>query len=106
MNDHPFDLIVFGATSFVGQILCDYLFERHGADGDLKWAMAGRSKTKLESVRASLGEGASGIELITADAADETALREMCGQSRVIISTVGPYALYGSAVDSSYAAGT
>lgn len=96
MNDHPFDLIVFGATSFVGQILCDYLFERHGADGDLKWAMAGRSKTKLESVRASLGEGASGIERITADAADENALREMCSQSRVIISTVGPYALYGS----------
>jgi short subunit dehydrogenase-like uncharacterized protein len=96
MSDHRYDLIVFGASSFVGQILCDYLFERHGADGDLKWAMAGRSRTKLESVRASLGEGASGIELITADAADENALREMCGQSRVIISTVGPYALYGS----------
>ena len=96
MSDHPFDLIVFGATSFVGQILCDYLFERHGADGDLKWAMAGRSKTKLQSVRAALGEGASGIELITADAADENSLHEMCGQSRVIISTVGPYALYGS----------
>jgi short subunit dehydrogenase-like uncharacterized protein len=96
MSNHPFDLIVFGATSFVGQILCDYLFGRHGADGDLKWAMAGRSKTKLESVRASLGEGASGIELITADAADEHALREMCGRSRVIISTVGPYALHGS----------
>lgn len=96
MSDHPFDVIVFGATSFVGQILCDYLFNRHGADGDLKWAMAGRSKTKLESVRASLGEGASGIELITADAADENALHEMCGQSRVMISTVGPYALYGS----------
>jgi short subunit dehydrogenase-like uncharacterized protein len=73
MSDNPFDVIVFGATSFAGQILCDYLFKRHGADGDLKWAMAGRSKTKLESVRASLGEGASGIELITADAADENA---------------------------------
>ncbi len=96
MSNPPFDLTVFGATSFVGQILCDYLFERHGADGDLKWAMAGRSKTKLETVRASLGGGASGIELITADAADENALREMCGRSRVIVSTVGPYALYGS----------
>jgi short subunit dehydrogenase-like uncharacterized protein len=96
MSDHTFDLIVFGASSFAGQILCDYLFKRHGADGDLKWAMAGRSKTRLEAVRASLGEGASGIELITADAADEKALLDMCGQSRVIISTVGPYALYGS----------
>ena len=36
MSDQPFNLIVFGATSFVGQILCDYLFERHGAGGDLK----------------------------------------------------------------------
>jgi short subunit dehydrogenase-like uncharacterized protein len=96
MSNHRFDVIVFGATSFAGQILCDYLFLRHGADGDVKWAMAGRSKRKLESVRASLGDGASGLELITADAADKDALREMCRQTRVVISTVGPYALYGS----------
>jgi short subunit dehydrogenase-like uncharacterized protein len=96
VSDHPFDIVVFGATSFVGQILCEYLFERHGADGGVKWAMAGRSKTKLQSVRSSLGEDASGIDLLTADASDEGALRDMCAQTRVVISTVGPYALYGS----------
>jgi short subunit dehydrogenase-like uncharacterized protein len=96
MSQARFDVIVFGATSFVGQILCDYLFRRHGLDGGVKWAMAGRSPSKLESVRAALGEGAAGIELMVADAADEEALRAMCAQTGVVISTVGPYALYGS----------
>ncbi len=96
MSETRFDMVVFGATSFVGQILCTYLFERHGAEGGLRWAMAGRSQAKLESVRAALGEGASGIELMVADAADESALQALCTQTRVVISTVGPYALYGS----------
>ena len=97
MSDTQFDVVVFGATSFVGQILSRYLFERHGAvGGELRWAMAGRSAGKLEQVRAELGEGAEAIELITADAADGEALRAMCDRARVIVSTVGPYALYGS----------
>lgn len=96
MSQTRFDVIVFGATSFVGQILCDYLFTRHGVGGGVKWAMAGRSPSKLESVRAALGELAAGIELMVADAADEEALRAMCAQTGVVISTVGPYALYGS----------
>ena len=96
MSDKRFDLVIFGATSFVGQILCSYLFKRQGSDGKLKWAMAGRSQAKLESVRAELGENASGIALIVADAADESELRDLCSQARVVASTVGPYALYGS----------
>lgn len=96
MNDRQCDIIVFGATSFVGQILVDYLHQRHGAGRELQWAMAGRSLAKLEQVRQTLGDGAAGIELIVADAADENALRQLCEQTRVVISTVGPYALYGS----------
>ena len=96
MSQTRFDVIVFGATSFVGQILCGYLFRRHGVDGVVRWAMAGRSPSKLDSVRAALGEEAAGIELMVADAADEEALRAMCAQTGVVISTVGPYALYGS----------
>ena len=90
------DIVVFGATSFVGRLLCAHLFARHGADGDLKWALAGRSKSKLESLREGLGEGAAGLELIVCDAGDVPALREMCARTRTVISTVGPYALYGS----------
>jgi len=93
---NKFDIIVFGATSFVGRLLCAHLFSRHGADGGLRWALAGRSSTKLESLRDSLGKGAGGIELIVCDAGDEPALRDMCARTRTVISTVGPYALYGS----------
>lgn len=96
MTDTPFQIVVFGATSFVGQILCRYLWSRYGAHGEVKWALAGRSKSKLEQIRSELGEGAQTLPLILADAADEQALRALCAQTRVVISTVGPYALYGS----------
>jgi short subunit dehydrogenase-like uncharacterized protein len=96
MNPAAHQIVVFGATSFVGQILSAYLFQRHGAAGEIRWALAGRSQQKLESLRASLGPGAASLPLIVADAADEGALRALCASTRVVVSTVGPYALYGS----------
>ena len=95
MSENRYDVVVYGATSFVGQILVRYLSEAYGVDGELKWAAAGRSQRKLESVREGLGERAAKLPLIVADAADEQALEQMCAQTRVVISTVGPYALYG-----------
>lgn len=97
MSDKPkFDVVVYGATSFVGQILCHYLVQRHGGQGQsLRWAMAGRNAAKLAEVQRSLGDQGQNIPLIVADASDEKALREMCEQTAVIASTVGPYALYG-----------
>ena len=89
------DLVVFGATSFVGQILCRYLLEQFGVDGRPSWAMAGRSMDKLERVRSSLGRKASRLPLLVADASDEDSLRQLCAQARVVVSTVGPYALHG-----------
>lgn len=91
----PYDIVVFGATSFVGQILCRYLFETHGTDRGVRWALAGRSPSKLEAVRTRLGEAAAKLELISVDAADDAGLRRMCHKARAIVSTVGPYALYG-----------
>jgi len=90
-----FDLIIFGATSFVGEILCQYLVKEYGVDGDVKWAAAGRSQTKLNALKRDLGTKAKNLKLLSADAADEEALRLLCNQTKVIISTVGPYALYG-----------
>ena len=95
MTTRPHDVVVFGATSFVGQILVRYLFDEFGIDRDLAWAAAGRSLPKLEAVRKSLGRGSGKLELIQADAADEPALRALCKSARVVVSTVGPYALYG-----------
>ncbi|HSW13203.1 MAG TPA: saccharopine dehydrogenase NADP-binding domain-containing protein [Solimonas sp.] len=95
MTQPRHQIVVFGATSFVGQILCRYLAGRHGSDG-LRWAMAGRSEGKLRQLRDSLGPDAAQVPLIVADAADGIALRAMCAGTAVVASTVGPYALYGS----------
>jgi short subunit dehydrogenase-like uncharacterized protein len=95
-NDHPrYHVVVFGATSFVGQILCRYLLETYGAGRDLKWAVAGRSSQKLEALRIELGEAAGSVDMIAVDAIDEASLRRMCDRTNVVASTVGPYALYG-----------
>ena len=93
MAQPKYSFVVFGATSFVGQILCRYLLQRHGARG---WAMAGRSQSKLMDLQAALGGEAAQVPLILADASDELALAALCAQTKVVISTVGPYALYGS----------
>ncbi|MBU6239926.1 MAG: saccharopine dehydrogenase NADP-binding domain-containing protein [Planctomycetes bacterium] len=95
-NDHPrYDVVVFGATSFVGRILCRYLLETYGFGRDLKWALAGRSRQKLQTVRANLGDSAGSLDVIAVDATDEASLRRMCDRTNVVASTVGPYALYG-----------
>ena len=95
MSNPSQDIIVFGATSFVGQILCQYLFDEFKLSSSLRWAMAGRSLDKLEQLRRSLGSGAENVSLVVANSADEAELRLMVAQARVVISTVGPYALYG-----------
>jgi len=95
MKSPSHDLTVFGATSFVGQILARYLFAQFGAHDGLKWALAGRSEQKLQRLRGSLGPKAARLPIVVADAADADALEALCGQTRVVISTVGPYALYG-----------
>ncbi len=95
MPDKQFDIIVFGATSFVGQILCHYMMETYGLDGDVAWAIAGRSRAKLDALKTELGDTTNELEAIVADAADKDALQAMASRTRVVISTVGPYALYG-----------
>jgi short subunit dehydrogenase-like uncharacterized protein len=92
-DERPYDLIVFGATSFVGEILCRYLVARHGTEGPLRWAIAGRSRSKLDAVAGSTG---ALVTKIVADAASEAAMLELASSTRVVASTVGPYALYGS----------
>jgi hypothetical protein len=93
MSTPSCDLVVFGATSFVGRILCRYLLEEFGTSGKLKWAAAGRSKARLEELREWLGAKAATLPLVVADAADEASLRKPCASTRVVASTVGPYAL-------------
>lgn len=94
MKNREFDLVVYGATSFVGQILCRYLCDEH-KEPNFTWAMAARSESKLQSLKDSLGAEAINIPSLIADSMDEEALLDLCGRTEVIVSTVGPYALYG-----------
>lgn len=92
MTDKKFDIVVYGATSFVGQILTRYMRDEF-SDGSVTWAIAGRSESKLQALIDD--NKLSGVETILANSNDEDSLRNMCAQGTVIISTVGPYALYG-----------
>lgn len=91
-----FDVVVFGATSFVGRILCRYLIDTYGTDGSrLRFALAARSAARLDELKHELGGSASSLPSIVADAADENAMRALALRAKVVVSTVGPYALYG-----------
>src|SRR5882724_11834839 len=95
MASSKFDIVVYGATGFTGQLVAEYLAAKYRNDGNLKWAMAGRSKDKLASVRDAIGAPAD-TPLIVADGGDAASLKAMIDQTRSVITTVGPYQLYGS----------
>jgi short subunit dehydrogenase-like uncharacterized protein len=88
------DLIVFGATGFTGRLVAEYLNRQYGADGSVRWAMAGRSLAKLEEVR-DLIQVPNSVPLLTANATDPAALRQLVAGTRAVITTVGPYQLHG-----------
>lgn len=87
-----YDLILYGATGFVGQQAIAYLAEHGGTQ--LRWAIAGRSQDKLASSASAAGQ--PDIPMIVADAQDHVALARLAAQTRVVLSCAGPYALYGS----------
>lgn len=93
MIDKEFDIIIFGATSFVGQIMTRHIKEKFN-NSSLNWAVAGRSKEKLKKLSKDMD--LYEIKTIIADANDESALKALCARTKVVVSTVGPYALYGS----------
>src|SRR5882757_3604024 len=95
MASSKFDIVVYGATGFTGQLVAEYLAAHYKGDGNLKWAMAGRSKDKLASVREAIGAAAD-TPLIVADAGDPASLRAMVDQTKSVLTTVGPYQLYGT----------
>ena len=86
-----FDIIVYGATGFTGRLVAEYLT----GIGATRWAMAGRSLSKLEEVRLSVGAPVD-TPLVTANSDDPASLRALCQRTAVVLTTVGPYQLYGS----------
>src|SRR4051812_33649886 len=92
MSNREFDIVVYGATGFVGKLTAQYLA---GAGGDARVALAGRSQDKLQAVRETLGESAQSWSLITADATQPSTLEAMAARAQVVVTTVGPYNRYG-----------
>ncbi|MEU8708920.1 saccharopine dehydrogenase NADP-binding domain-containing protein [Streptomyces sp. NPDC048565] len=94
--ERPYDVVLFGATGFVGALTAEYL-AAHAPDG-CRWALAGRSRGRLEQLRERLAARdprCAELPLLTADADDTDALRELAESSHVVASTVGPYVRYG-----------
>jgi short subunit dehydrogenase-like uncharacterized protein len=90
-----FDFVVYGATGFTGKLVVEYLVSIYGGDQNISWAMAGRSIEKLQSVKDSIGVNAD-IELIQVDSNDISSIDNLMSQTRCILTTVGPYQLYGN----------
>ncbi|WP_149185090.1 saccharopine dehydrogenase NADP-binding domain-containing protein [Streptomyces sp. TRM49041] len=91
-----FDVVLFGATGFVGEITARYLAAH--APAGCRWAIAGRSRERLERLRERLAAehpACAALPLLVADAADPDAARELAGSARVVATTVGPYVWYG-----------
>ena len=96
MTEKTFDIVVWGATGFTGGLVAEYLLAQYGSQGELRWAIAGRSQDKLDAVKSDLGAGAEELPTIVADSFDEDSLAAMAASAKVVITTVGPYAQYGS----------
>ena len=75
-----FDVIVYGATGFTGQLVAEYLMQRYGCGSTLEWAIAGRNPDKLEAVKKRLGDDAAGLEIIVADSSDDNALASLAAR--------------------------
>ena len=94
-NPTEFDVIVWGATGFTGKIVVEYLHQTYGNQTDqLTWAIAGRDADKLKAVIDEVG--CDKVPCLLADGSDRAALDALVAKTRVVLSTVGPYALYGS----------
>jgi len=96
MPDRELDIVLYGATGFVGALTAAHLARNAGPE--VRVALAGRSRARLEALRIELGPTASRWELVTVDASDAAGLRALAARTRVLATTVGPYAAYGKEV--------
>lgn len=97
MSERKFDIVLFGATGFTGQLVAEYLAKNAGGRG-VKWAIAGRNPVKLEATRADLARSDASMKdlpILTADSHDVGALDKLAPETRVVCTTVGPYMKYG-----------
>ncbi len=95
--EQEFDVVLWGATGFTGKLVAEFLYQKYGAGERLRWAIGGRNEARLIAVRQQFaGDDADKIPIVIADSNNGAALDELVARTRVVCTTVGPYALYGS----------
>jgi len=95
MKNKEFDIVVHGATGFTGRLVIEYLLRQYPAGSGLRWAMGGRSADKLAQVRDEL-KAPPDTPLVVTDSADAASLQALMARTRLVLTTVGPYQLYGN----------
>ncbi len=94
-TNKAFDIVVHGATGFTGRLVIEYLLQRYPAGSGVRWAMGGRSADKLADVRDEV-DAPKDTPLVVTDSADAASLAALMAQTRLVLTTVGPYQLYGN----------
>jgi short subunit dehydrogenase-like uncharacterized protein len=95
MSEREFDVVVFGASGYTGKLVAEYIQSEYGENGSVKWAIAGRNREKLEGIREELGLSAD-LSILEVDSNDQDSLNAMTSSTKCVLTTVGPYQLYGS----------
>ena len=97
MPERQYDVVLYGASGFTGRQTVQY-FARNTRPSDVRWAIAGRNRQALEAVREQAGENARSVDVLVADAQDQRAVDAIVSQTRVLLTTAGPFSLYGSKI--------
>ena len=97
MSEREFDVIVYGASGYTGKLVAAYIEKEYGNNDSLKWALAGRNKDKLLNIRRELNLNSS-LSILEVDSNDQASLDVMTSSAKCILTTVGPYQLYGSSL--------
>ena len=97
MTERKYDVVLYGASGFTGRQTVEY-FARNTRPSEVRWAIAGRNRQALEAARAQAGESARAADILTADAQDQQAVDAIVSQTRVLLTTAGPFSLYGAKI--------
>ena len=94
MSNKNFDIVIYGASGFTGKLVAEYMHKQYGQDESISWAIAGRSKEKLMAVKEAIGISHD-VPLLIVDSNNESSIADMAQQTKCVLTTVGPYQLYG-----------
>ncbi len=97
MPDRDYDVVLYGASGFTGKQTVRYFAEK-AQPREARWAIAGRNREKLEAVKTQVGGEAKDVDVLVADSRDQTAVDAVVSRTRVLLTTAGPFALYGGAI--------